>query len=491
MLLSGPGAAVLDRPGRDQNHLGPLRKPWKEAPVVMSPSTILFLCMFAGQAGVLVLSPMLPEVARDLGVATATAGQLRSVSGAVAGIVALGLGLVASRFGVRDLLLTGLGLLGGGALISAFAPGFTLLLVAQIPIGAGLALVLGGALSAAAEWAPVGRRSRVLSWALMGPPAAWVLGMPVAGAISDVSWRAAWLAVPFAASLAAGLAVLGRPPDRPQRTVAHPWRRAWRRPGVAGWAVGELLAYSAWTGTIVYGGALFIEVYGLSAGRVGVVLAAVAVAYMPGNYLARRWVDTGARWILLSFALASAVVVTVLVALKLGAIPSLVAFGVLAFLAGGRTLAGSAFGLDAAPAEKVVVMSLRAAGLQFGYFFGAALGGLALAAGGYRALGVLLAALYLLAATPHLAAILRRRQRVRLTKVKIPFFRDDELRRETERFARMTPEQRLALFLELCDLTDSIQRDRPDAEALRRPAPRSPESESLWKRLMAEHRRHG
>ena len=63
-----------------------------------------------------------------------------------------------------------------------------------------------------------------------------------------------------------------------------------------------------------------------------------------------------------------------------------------------------------------------------------------------------------------------------------------ELDDDTERFARMTPAERLALFLELCALTDSIVRNRPDAEALRAPSPRSPESEALWQRLMAEAR---
>lgn len=70
-------------------------------------------------------------------------------------------------------------------------------------------------------------------------------------------------------------------------------------------------------------------------------------------------------------------------------------------------------------------------------------------------------------------------------------FRREEIDRETERFARMTPEERLRIFLELCDLTDSIQRERPDAEALRHPVPRSPEAEQLWKRLMARYRHHG
>lgn len=48
----------------------------------------------------------------------------------------------------------------------------------------------------------------------------------------------------------------------------------------------------------------------------------------------------------------------------------------------------------------------------------------------------------------------------------------------------MTPEERLEIFIQLCDLTDSIVNGRPDAERLRAPVPRSPESEALWKRLM-------
>jgi hypothetical protein len=55
---------------------------------------------------------------------------------------------------------------------------------------------------------------------------------------------------------------------------------------------------------------------------------------------------------------------------------------------------------------------------------------------------------------------------------------------DTARLAAMSPEERIALCLELCDLADSIVGGRPDAEALRRPHPRSAESLALWRRLM-------
>jgi len=62
-----------------------------------------------------------------------------------------------------------------------------------------------------------------------------------------------------------------------------------------------------------------------------------------------------------------------------------------------------------------------------------------------------------------------------------PTFIED---RDTQRFAQMTPEGRLKLFLELCELAEAVVAGRPDAARLRAPTPRSPASLALWQRLM-------
>lgn len=62
-------------------------------------------------------------------------------------------------------------------------------------------------------------------------------------------------------------------------------------------------------------------------------------------------------------------------------------------------------------------------------------------------------------------------------------------REDDERFARLSPAERLEIFLQLCELTDSIVRNRPDADRLRAPTPRSAESEALWQRLIERARR--
>lgn len=127
-----------------------------------------------------------------------------------------------------------------------------------------------------------------------------------------------------------------------------------------------------------------------------------ALVYVPGNLIFRRWVDDHARALLVLLALAAAVAVATLGALRRDAWSSLALFALLSFLAGGRTLAGSARGLDLVPELRLGVTGVRTAALQFGSFVGAAVGGLALAAGGFSALGLAFAVLFVGAAIPHL-----------------------------------------------------------------------------------------
>lgn len=361
----------------------------------------LLLCLAASQAAILVLTPVLPALAADFEVSTATAGQLRTVSGLSAGLTALFAGLLAARVGLRELLGAGLVVIAVSSAISAVAPDFTVIALAQLGIGIGVGLSYTAAIAAVADWTSPADRSRVLAVALLGPPAAWIVGMPLSGLVGEASWRFAWIAAPLAFSLVALAVLAGRVSTQPASTRAD-FRAVLAHPGVVRWSTGELFAYSAWAGTLVYIGALFIESYGLSLGETGLVLGAGALVLVPGNLLFRRWIDDHGRALLVALALGAAVTVAVLGAFRPSTWFSLGAFSVLAFLAGGRTLAGAAAGLDLAPELALGVTGIRTAALQLGYFLGAAVGGLALAAGGYRALGLALSALFVGATVPHL-----------------------------------------------------------------------------------------
>ncbi|HEX6229544.1 MAG TPA: MFS transporter [Solirubrobacterales bacterium] len=370
------------------------------------PAPALFLCLFAVQAGVIALSPVLAQVAADFGVSTAAAGQLRSVSGLVAGFSAVAMGRLSGRLGLRELLIAGLSILAGGSLLSAASPTFAVLAVAQVAVGVGLAMVLSGGLAAAAEWSLPEHRARVLSWALLGQPVAWIVGMPVIGLLGDVSWRWGWVAVPFLASAVALAAVAMRQGDERPEPPVGAWRQLVEDRRVAGWALSELFAWSAWAGALVYAGALFVESYDVSTGTAGLLLGAAAVAYLPGNLLARGHVETSARQLLLAMPPIAAVLVALFGVYRPAVGFSAATLAVLATFSAARTIAGSAYGLQVCAQRRVFAMRIRTAANQFGYLLGSALGGLALAVGGYAALGVTFGVLFALSALPYAVSLL-------------------------------------------------------------------------------------
>jgi predicted MFS family arabinose efflux permease len=366
-------------------------------------AAVLFACLFAAQASVIALSPVLPAVAADLHVSTAGAGQLRTVLGLAAGITALAVGRAAGRLSLRALLLVGVGLLAGGSAASAAAPTFAVLALAQVVIGSGVAIVVAAGSAAAAEWTAPEHRARVLSWALMGQPASWIVGMPLVGVLGGTSWRLGWIVLPVLAATVAAIGVAKRPAAAAP-VVAQRSRDVLADPGVRGWALSELLVNSGWAGTLVYVGALCADVHGASPTAVGFVLAAGAAAFVAGNLAFRRFVGTDVRAKLIGLAPAIALGVLLLGTMRASLAVTAVIFSAAAFAAGGRALLGSAYGLELAPERRLAVMGIRAAATQFGYFAGTAIAGAALAAYGWTGFGVSASLLLAVSPLPLLAA---------------------------------------------------------------------------------------
>ena len=379
----------------------------------------LFLCLFAAQAGVIALTPVLAKVAADLDVSTAAAGQLRTASGLAAGLAAVALGTFARRVSLRRVIAGGaLGLAAASAL-SAAAPTFAVLLVAQVLLGLSVAGLLVGGTVAAAEWMPKEQRTRALSWALVGPPAAWIVGMPLIGAIGEFGWRWTWVALPLSAAVVAGIAVALRPAS-PPRPDTESLTTALRDRPTALWATAELLATSAWVGTLVFSGALFTETYGTTTFVTGILLAAGAAAYVAGNVLFRRVMNCRPKVLLVRLSLGLAVGVALFGAVRPAVWVSALLFAAAGFVAGGRMLIGSAVGLEAAPERRRAVMGSRVVAQQLGYFVGASVAGGALAAGGYPLLGFALAALFAASTVPFLVGAPGRRTTLRVVLLEPP-----------------------------------------------------------------------
>lgn len=369
-----------------------------------SPALVLFMCVFTSQAAVLVLSPILVEVARDLDVSTAVAGQVRMFAAPVALVVAVLVARSAGRLPLRSLLLVGSALVAVGSVASAAAPSFVVLALAQVPLWAGVAVLVAGGVGAAGFWTVAEARSRVLARALAGAPAAWVVGMPTIGLVAGVSWRLAFLAVPLPAAVATFAVLLKQ---RPESTAPRPGASLaglLRRPGARPWLLGELLAMSSWAGTLVFSGALFVEVYGLSPRLTGVLLATVALAYLGGNALGGHIHHECLRRVLARGNVAAAATVALTWLIKPHVVVTLVLFSLAAVVVAARTVVGTAYGFALAGERKLEVGAARSAIQHAGYLVGSFVGGAALALGGYSAIGIAFGLLFLGATAPYVSA---------------------------------------------------------------------------------------
>jgi predicted MFS family arabinose efflux permease len=195
----------------------------------------------------------------------------------------------------------------------------------------------------------------------------------------------------------AGLLVLS--PILPD--IAREFGSAWRRPDVARFAGGELLANAAWASVLTYAGALLVASYDISPGAVALGLGMTASAMLPGTFTARRHAARATPALLTALTALQGGAVIVLGTVRPAVGLTLAVLAVMAFVNGWRSLVASTLGMDTAPEDKLAVMSLRAAANQFGYLLGATAGGMAIAAAGFSGLGVTLAAMFLAAALIH------------------------------------------------------------------------------------------
>ena len=368
-----------------------------------SPSLVLFLALFASQSGVLVLSPILSDVADDFGVSIAQAGQLRIVAAPLAALVAVAAGRGLTRFSPRALLGVGSALLAVGSVASAAAPTFALLAAAQVPMWAGIATLLAAGVAAAAAWSEPERRTRVVAHALAGPPTAWIVGMPLIGVVAEVHWRLAFLALPLPAALLAGLALAARPADAPITGGISSCFGLMRLREARRWALGELMANAAWAGTLVYSGALLTDGYGMSTAATGVALAAVAVAYLAGNRRAGRAQPGDARRMMLESSVAASITVALTWAFTPAVAVTLVVFAASGAIVARRTVSGTVYGFSVAGDLGREVGAVRAVTTQLGYLIGSLVGGVAIALGGFSLLAVAFGGLFLASTLPYVA----------------------------------------------------------------------------------------
>ena len=366
-----------------------------------SVPALMFAVSVVGSNG-LALSPILSDVARSYSTSALTISTAISAYGAATAASAFFLAARIDRIGIRRALLGAMALLIAALALSAAAPHWIVLTLAQALAGLAAGVILPAAYGSASLVAPPGQEARTLGRVISGWSVSLVAGVPLSALISDaVGWRATYATLALCAAIAAlGLRRL------PERRVANPAPLRLSRllaplsyRDVPALLLGCLAFSSAFYGVYAFLADHVRALLSLSAGQVGFIAFAYGAGFLLAGMAGAPLIErAGPRR-----ALPAALGVIALV--YLGLLPaahSLAAVLAIAVLWG----AASQLSLNllvlllsrARPDERGAVLGLNTCTTYLGASLGTAIAGTLYAHAGFEALGLVAALALALAA---------------------------------------------------------------------------------------------
>ncbi len=329
-----------------------------------------------------VLTGLLPQIAHDLSVPVAVAGQLTTIFAAT---YAIGSPVIAALTGRWDRRI----LLGGGLVVfllgmagQALGPTFAVVAVGRILAALGAAAFQANAYAMAGVLAAPERRGRTLAAVTAGASISTVVGVPFGVIVGQaIGWRGAmWSIVALALITAVFIPALPKAhiPPTSMRT----------RLGVL--ARPQVLAVLAATAIVLLPVYLLISYLplviggGSTAGLLVVfALLAVGVGQVAGNRLVGRLIDRrGAVPTLLAGSLGVTAASAVLILFQLWYPATLLAVGLIGLFSGLTITPQQHRFFSLTPDVATIALGLNGSAIYVGSGLGAALGGIVVATGG-------------------------------------------------------------------------------------------------------------
>ena len=246
-------------------------------------TAILLLGVAVIGSNSLVLSPILPDVARDLATTPSAVARAISAYGGATALAALLLGSTIDRYGARGVLVVGSVLLACGTFGSALAPSWILLALAQGLAGLAAGTMLPAIYAAATMTGTREEGARVLGRVLTGWSVSLVAGVPLSALVAQrFGWEASFAALGVLVVLAlAGFARMPRPAPGPPRAAAPGGSplQALTVAGIAPLLAVQFLFMTAFYGTYAFFGDHLRGSLGLSAGTAGLVVLSYGIGF--------------------------------------------------------------------------------------------------------------------------------------------------------------------------------------------------------------------
>jgi predicted MFS family arabinose efflux permease len=172
----------------------------------------LFLLVFAASSQVMIVAPLLPQIARELHVSESGLGVIASGYTLTLALFALVIGPISDRVGRRAVLVAGSAWLTVALALHGFAATFETLVAARVLAGVGGGILTGAAVSYLGDHFPYERRGVANGWVMSGYAVGQVLAIPLGTVLArDTDFRTPFLV--FAGVMAASslLILVGLP----------------------------------------------------------------------------------------------------------------------------------------------------------------------------------------------------------------------------------------------------------------------------------------
>ncbi|MFI8257562.1 Cmx/CmrA family chloramphenicol efflux MFS transporter [Streptomyces filamentosus] len=256
------------------------------------PLYLLALAVFAMGTSEFMLSGLLPDLARDLGVSVGAAGTLTSAFAVGMVIGAPLMAVLARRWSGRAGLLASVLVFLAAHVVGAVTDSFPVLLAVRVAAALANAGFLALALTAATAMVPADRKARALAVLLGGTTAATVAGVPGGALLGTLAgWRAAFWAVAVLCVPAALGILRGVPDSRPERASLRAEFGVLRAPRLVRVMVLAALVNAATFGALTFLAPVVTGPAGLSAPWVSVALVLFGAGSCAGIALAGRLAD--------------------------------------------------------------------------------------------------------------------------------------------------------------------------------------------------------
>ena len=127
----------------------------------------------------MIISPILPRIGDELGLADAVLGTLVSAYSLMVGIFAIISGPISDRIGRRRILLLGTGIMTAALLLHGFVVGYWSFLLVRVFAGMAGGVLSGAAVSYVGDYFPYNRRGWATGWIMSGAAFGQIIGIPL------------------------------------------------------------------------------------------------------------------------------------------------------------------------------------------------------------------------------------------------------------------------------------------------------------------------